>query len=411
MRLRPATPSDLDAFVQRHHIGAGIHIDDNRVILERDGRQPADLGAWGSEEWWSRIKALAPTSWYVNEMIARGDWREEVIPAQMVGLSRDLAVLRASRKGDFIVSEWHGDRKTFCPPLYDDLAIGSGACGQCRACFLILTHRIRRDPWRHLLYDNMEHFWSEAAAWLKSKDDYTYTCKASTRRTLGMGIDRSDSLLFEGVTGHARNLIPLFANPDSNPDGRRLILLTRSANTHYLAGLPTSNVIVSMSLNPQSVADQWENVWPDGERVTRPIADRTEALVEAQRMGFEVRIRLDPILLIEGWEEAYSQFMAEAASAGLKPARITLGIYRRQNKQLQEWAQYWGLPPLGWRPRYMVRDGTHEHIPVEQRIATYRTVAEITQVVWPEAEIALCKETQQVWAAGIVKRCWCNCLA
>lgn len=411
MILRPTTPSDLDTFVRRHNIGTGVHIDGDSVILDRNGQKPANLGTWKSNGWWSRIKALAPTSWYVNEMVARRVWREETIPAETVGLSRNLTVLRASRKGGFIVSTWRGNRQTFCPPLYDDLAIGSGACGQCRACFLILTHRIRRDPWRHLLYDNVERFWSEAASWLKSKDDYAYACKASGRRTLGIGIDRSDSLLFEGITGHARNLIPLFADPESNPDGRQLVLLTRSANTHYLAGLPTPNIIVSMSLNPQSVADHWENVWPDGERVTRTIADRVEALVEAQRMGFNVRIRLDPILLIEGWEEAYRQFVAEAATAGLQPTRVTLGIYRQQTSQLREWARYWGLPPLDWRPGVMAKDGTHEHIPMEQRIATYRLIAGLVQATWPEAEVALCKETQQVWAAGIVRRSWCNCLA
>ncbi|MBN1311351.1 MAG: hypothetical protein JXB30_08015 [Anaerolineae bacterium] len=188
MKLRPADSSDLDAFVQRHGIGTGINIDDGKIILERSGQKPIDLGLWDSDEWWQRIKALAPISWYVNEMVACGYWREEVIPAQTVGLSRDATVLRTSRKGDFIVHKWHGDRKTFCPPLYDDLATGSGACGHCRACFLILTHRTRRDPWRHLLYDNVERFWVEAADWLKSKGDYAYRYTTKNRVKIGHGL-------------------------------------------------------------------------------------------------------------------------------------------------------------------------------------------------------------------------------
>ena len=31
------------------------------------------------------------------------------------------------------------------------------------------------------------------------------------QHTLGLGIDCSDSLLYEGMTGHARHLIPMFA--------------------------------------------------------------------------------------------------------------------------------------------------------------------------------------------------------
>ncbi len=54
---------------------------------------------------------------------------------------------------------------------------------------------------------------------------------------LGLGIDCSDSLLYEGETGLARRLIPLFTSKKTNPFGRKLILLTKSINVHYLEGL------------------------------------------------------------------------------------------------------------------------------------------------------------------------------
>ena len=90
--------------------------------------------------------------WWVDEQERLGHWRREIIPASVVGLTRDLTVFRAPRKTNLITYDWHGDKETFCPPMWWDLAIGSGACGLgCRACFLMLTHRVRRDPWRHLL--------------------------------------------------------------------------------------------------------------------------------------------------------------------------------------------------------------------------------------------------------------------
>src|SRR6266545_7851972 len=90
--------------------------------------------------------------WWIQEQVAAGRWREETIPADVVGLARPMTVFRARRKTNLIMFDWHGDEQTFCPPMWSDLAIGSGACGLgCRTCFLMLTHRVRRDPSRHLL--------------------------------------------------------------------------------------------------------------------------------------------------------------------------------------------------------------------------------------------------------------------
>ncbi len=69
-----------------------------------------------------------------------------------------------------------------------------------------------RDPWRHLLYDNYDDMEREVRQWLVDR------CRRSVE-TLGLGIDCSDSLLYEGFTGNARRFIPLFANPASNPRG------------------------------------------------------------------------------------------------------------------------------------------------------------------------------------------------
>ena len=79
-----------------------------------------------------------PIDWYVDKQVALGRWREQLIPAEVVGLGRPLTVLRAPRKSDLITREWYGSRDTFCPPIWWDLAIGSGACGLgCRACWLL----------------------------------------------------------------------------------------------------------------------------------------------------------------------------------------------------------------------------------------------------------------------------------
>ena len=337
--------------------------------------------------------------------VEKQTWRLETVPASLTGLDRDMTVYRARRKSSLIAHKHHGDVKTFCPPTWYDLAIASGACGLgCRACFLMLTFRSFRDPLRPLLYENVEDFWKAARKWLLDR-------RRRPRHTLGLGIDRADSLLFEGVTEHARHLIPMFSDPDTNPNGNYLILLTKTANARYLEGLPTKNVAVTFSLNPEPIADLWEGKWPDtGLRITRPIRNRLEACLHAQKLGFETRFRIDPILYPTGWKEHYQEFFKEASSIGLKPRQVTLGTYREKTPQLDTWRAKWGLPPMEWEPEDLEKDGTHRHVGETTRLDVYHTVASLARKYLPDSRIALCKETRAVRKAAGLCNADCNCL-
>ena len=342
---------------------------------------------------------------FVTRQVREGAWKRQVISADVVGLTRALTVFRAAKASNFISHEEHGDDETYCPSVWSDLAIGSGPCGlQCRQCFLMLTHRSMRDPACHVLYQNVEAFWRAARRWL--------TDPARLRSdSLGLGIDRSDSLLYEGVTGHARHLIPLFADPEANPKENRLILLTKSSNTHYLEGLPTRNVAVTFSLNPEPIADLWEGKWPDtGERITPPVEQRLKACLLAQQMGFEIRWRIDPVLFPRGWEIAYRDFFAQASGMGLRPRIVTLGTYREKTPQLRTWNDWWGLPPLEWEPPTMVKQGTHYRVPEAERLKVYRTVRTLCCKYVPTARIGACKETYSVRQALRLCKGVCNCV-
>jgi DNA repair photolyase len=351
-----------------------------------------------------------PIDWYVQEQITRGVWREEVLAPEITGTTRSITVVRAPRKTNLIEHDWHGDKLTFCPPMWWDLAIGSGACSfACRSCFLLLTHRIRRDPMRHLLYDNVDDFTRAAEKWLQHPE-------RRRQHTLGVGIDRSDSLLYEAATGHVHNLAPLFGNPVYNPRSNKLILLTKSANTHLLADIKPehrNNIVVTFSLNPESVADLWEGKWPDtGERITPPIAQRLDAAMYAQDLGYEIRARIDPILTPPGWEDAYADFIANVKARGLRFKFWTLGTYREKLVQLDAWRERWGLLAMEWQPAEgeMIKDGTHRHLPEERRIAIYTTVRDLLHRELPMARVSLCKETHTVRRALQLCNADCNCL-
>lgn len=346
-----------------------------------------------------------PFDSYIQEALQKGTLRLERVPKELLGTPRDLEIYRARRKGNFIV-DWVNSAKDkdYCCEYWADLKIGRGPCGyRCPDCFLILTHRVKADPSRHTLYENKQDFIDAVISWLQ---------KPSERKSLGLGIDCSDSLLYEGLTGYARTLIPLFANSETNPYLRHLILLTKSANVRYLRGLPTKNIVVSFSLNPQRIADIFEGRFPDGLMVTPPIKVRLNGSMECEHMGFETRWRIDPIIPIEGWQNIYRQFFQEVAA--LNPKRITLGIYRAMGAGLKKFSEKWGLLPMQWTPPDKMEkdEGLHHQLPRATRIEIYKKIKQMVEETWSpdrRPELALCKEVSGVReAAGIASR-HCNC--
>jgi len=354
---------------------------------------------------------------FFEREVTAGRWRVEIIPKEITSTLRDMRVFRARRTGNLIKHQWHGDQNTFCPPMWYDLAIGSGACGYlCRLCFLMLTFREMRDPRSPVLYDNIEDFDRKVKHWLANPF-------RRPQHTLGLGIDCSDSLIYEGVTGHARRYIPLFADSAANPSGCKLVLLTKSANVDYLKGLPTQNTVVTFSLNPEHMADLWEGKYEDGMRVTPSISARLAAARRVQEWGFEIRFRIDPILPVPGWEQHYDEFFHQAAADGLLPSYITLGTYRGKGPTLDLWRERWGLPPTEFDVRAdLTREGTHSHIPAAERQKIYRIVNSSINRAWPSLQdsrgvrlsppfVELCKETHDVRrAVGFASTAHCNCL-
>lgn len=206
---------------------------------------------------------------------------------------------------------------------------------------------------------------------------------------------------------------PLFASLPANPKDCKLILLTKSSNTHYLKEIETvnrRNVVVTFSLNPEPIADLWEGKWPDGVRITPTIQHRLDAAALAQELGFEIRVRIDPILTPVGWQEHYFDFVREVRQTGIDFRYWTLGTYHEKNSQLDMWRQRWGLNEMEWEPENLTQDGTHRHLPAPQRVEIYQAVSKAIHQDFPQARISLCKETHDVRKALMLCNADCNCL-
>jgi len=340
----------------------------------------------------------------VQRKIDSGDWRLECVRPDLLGLDMPLEILRATRRTR-IIKPWPAvdDAESYCPAHWADLAIGRGPCGlRCRVCFLIMTHRMFCDPSRHIVYENVEDHERAVQRWLKRPN----------RKNMGLGIDCSDSLLYEGVTGHARRLIPLFASPETNPHSCRIILLTKSCNVRFLEGMPTDNVLLTFSLNPHSIADLWEGKFTNGKRVTPTIEARLSAAMRGQDIGFETRWRVDPIFPVPGWREIYTEFFRSAAERKLTPSRITLGTYRETQHSLRTFSEKWGLPPLEWAPEGVEKDGAHYHLGKEMRVDIYRFLVDKIRDAWGERRspiVALCKEPKNIRKEVGIDHDSCNC--
>ena len=363
-----------------------------------------------------------PTNHHVEGKIKDGKWKPVILTPEITGLKRPMEILTAPRGASFVKCAWHGDKDTFCPPIWADIALGSGACGfGCRTCFLMLTFRSMRDPSRPLVYTNYEKMDSDIRKWLiakhyyyEDKDKKKVQKKRSYKETIGLGIDCADSLLFEGYTQNLRRIAPLFQSEKSNPLDTQLVLLTKSANTHFLKTVKPKNIIITMSLNPEGIADLWEGKYLDGVRITPPITERLEALKYAQDLGFETRIRLDPILTPDKWEEQYREFVNEMYELGVKPSFITLGTYREKNNQIDTWREKWGLPPAEVDSLEVgnEKEGTHFHI--QGRNEIYSTVETIIKKGYAggsfKPHISLCKETFSIRKELGMTNMYCNCL-
>lgn len=210
-----------------------------------------------------------------------------------------------------------------------------------------------------------------------------------------------DSLMYEGTElSITKNIIPFFGHA-SNKIGHRILLVTKSDKIEKLLEIQSiKHVIVSFSLNTKSVYINWEK--GAAEPFSRIKAAKT--LCEA---GFEVRLRVDPIIPFPhgSWKKEYCQLIDEIFKH-LQPARITMGSLRGLPTTIRKardktWIKFLkDSSKWGYRPNYKLR------------YEAYRTLLNYLFYEYDYREVALCKEPMQMWQDLEMnwKECRCNCV-
>ncbi len=198
-----------------------------------------------------------------------------------------------------------------------------------------------------------------------------------------------DSLALEPFLPLSQRLVPFFARfPNAI-----LELKTKSCQVQGLLDLPhNKRTVVSFSLNPPLVADKAEPGVPKPRQ-------RIEAAFLCAENGYPLGIHLDPLVMLEGWQEAYRGLLEELFRC-LDPRQVlwvSMGALRYPRSMHQAMVE----AGLGLGEMVPGLDGKMRYLrPL--RAEMFRTVAGwIRELGGREPLVYLCMESPEVWEEAL----------
>jgi len=205
----------------------------------------------------------------------------------------------------------------------------------------------------------------------------------------------ADSLMHENVElPFSKFIIPIFETQELH----KVLFLTKSSTIKNLLEIePHNQAIISFSLNAIDVAKRWEKA--------PSVLKRIKAAKRLFEVGYEVRIRIDPMVPIKNWQEQYLQLL-DILFDNFIPERITLGSLRGLQSTIngctdKSWVKYMG-ESSSWGKK----------IDFKTRYAMYSAIINQLKNKYSFNEMALCKETVEMWDALKMdyKKIRCNCI-
>ncbi|MCH8029568.1 MAG: hypothetical protein IH874_06515 [Candidatus Dadabacteria bacterium] len=198
----------------------------------------------------------------------------------------------------------------------------------------------------------------------------------------------SDALAFDPLTGFSTEAAALFAR---YPNGT-IEFRTKSTNVEGLTSIPNPppNVVPSWTLSPERVARAIEHKTPG-------LSERLEAARKCQDAGYTVGVRLDPILVFEGWEVEYKT-MIEQIFAVLNPSMIdyiSLGTPKVHKQLIEVMRKRFPTSPVLLGELFPSPDGKYRYLKF-QRIDVYEKTASWIRRFNREVEMKLSLESPEV---------------
>jgi len=206
----------------------------------------------------------------------------------------------------------------------------------------------------------------------------------------------ADSLMGEGLSEpFSKFILPKFEEQNKH----KVLFVTKSDNIkHLLEITPHNQAIISFSLNADEVARKWERSAPSVDR-------RIEAGRKLSQAGYEVRIRIDPIVPVPDWRISYINLI-DQIFANFVPERITLGSLRGLQSTIN------GSTDRSWLQYLKENSNWGKKIDFKTRYEIYATLINQLKETYNYNNVALCKETMAMWEKlGMdYKEIKCNCV-
>jgi spore photoproduct lyase len=206
----------------------------------------------------------------------------------------------------------------------------------------------------------------------------------------------ADSLMSENMDKpFSKFIIPLFERQKKH----KVLFLTKSTNIKNLLDIiPHEQVIISFSMNAEPVAKIWEKYSPIP-------TERIKAAKKVSDVGYEARIRIDPMVPISDWQKHYTHLIDEIFES-LTPERITLGSLRGLQSTIN------AAKDRSWVNYLSETSNWGKKIAFDTRFSIYSTVLNYLENKYNYSKVALCKETLEMWNRLEMnwKKCKCNCV-
>jgi len=206
----------------------------------------------------------------------------------------------------------------------------------------------------------------------------------------------ADSLMWENSSKpFSKFIIPLFEQQNRH----KVLFVTKSDHIgNLLETNPHGQVVISFSLNADEVAKRWERGAPS-------IARRIEAGRKLSQAGYEVRVRIDPIVPVFGWKTHYTS-LVDLVFMSFVPARITLGSLRGLQSTIN------GATDKSWQEYLKENSNWGKKVEFDTRYEIYATIINQLKGGYDYGAVALCKETLAMWMKlGMdYRKIKCNCV-
>lgn len=270
-------------------------------------------------------------------------------------------------------------------PHFLELKWAYGCPFDCAWCYLKGTFRFRPEGIKPVIKD-LEKIELHTKVFLD---------EVKTPEILNTG-EIADSLMAENRKfAFSKMIIPLFEAQDRH----KVLFLTKSNNIKHLLDInPHNQVIVSFSLNALAVAKKWENKAP-------AVDKRIEAAKKLADLGYEIRIRIDPMVPVKNWEKHYEKLL-DLLLANLTPERITFGSLRGLQSTLNSTEED------SWKKYLKESSNWGKKVEFPVRYNMYANLIDYLKSRWNYKKIALCKETLAIWCKLRMdyKKIKCNCI-